>query len=125
MNQKQAYSTSLVKNMIARNCTTAKLKTFTCKDAKLRRLLHKSRLRIKVTDITKLKYTEKNEHLHALEAAEMSLRRFRKEKEQGNVRNKYKYKQQSITNYFFLLQKHQYTLSLESNSAGRYRYCTP
>ena len=99
MNQKQAYSTSLVKNMIARNCTTAKLKTFTCKDAKLRRLLHKSRLGIKVADITKLKYTEKNELLHALEAAEMSLSRFRKQKEQGNVRNKYK--QQSITNYFF------------------------
>jgi len=85
--------------MIARNCTTAKLKTFTCKDAKLRRLLHKSRLGIKVADITKLKYTEKNELLHALEAAEMSLSRFRKQKEQGNVRNKYK--QQSITNYFF------------------------
>ena len=85
--------------MIASNCRTAKLKTFTCKDAKLMRLLHKSRLGLRVADVTKLRYTEKNELVHALEAAEMSLRKFRNQKEQSKAQNKYK--QQPITNYFY------------------------
>jgi RNA processing factor Prp31 len=92
------------------------IKTFTCKDAKLRRLLlwyqhheselgscipkhYYSQLRVRVTDVTKLRYTEKNELVHVLEAAETSLRRFRKQKEEGNARSKFK--QQPITNYFF------------------------
>ena len=85
--------------MITSNRTNTKLKTFTCKDAKLRRLLHKyRRLGIKLADVSKLKYTEKNELLHALEAAEKSLIKSRKQKEQGILRNKYK--QQSILNFF-------------------------
>ena len=98
------------------------IKTFTCKDAKLRRLLlwyqhHESELgscipkhyhpqlvRVRVTDVTKLRYTEKNELVHVLEAAETSLRRFRKQKEEGNARSKFK--QQPITNYFFAKEVH-------------------
>lgn len=97
------------------------IKTFTCKDAKLRRLLlwyqhHESelgscipkhyhpQLRVRVTDVTKLRYTEKNELVHVLEAAETSLRRFRKQKEEGNARSKFK--QQPITDYFFAKEVH-------------------
>jgi len=105
-----------MKNMIVGSCKRTNLKTFTCKDAKLRRLLlwhqrHESvlglctpqhyhlRLRkVRVKDITKLRYTEKKELVYALEVAEMSLRRFREQKDKGNSG---KYKQQSITKYFF------------------------
>jgi hypothetical protein len=97
------------------------IKTFTCKDAKLRRLLlwyqhheselvlcipkhYYSQLRVRVTDITKLRYTEKNKLVYVLEAAQSSLRRFRKQKEEGNARSKFK--QQSITNYFFAKEVH-------------------
>jgi len=115
------FETNQHKNMIARNSTSTKLNTFTCKDAKLRQLLlwhqhhkgelglcfpkhYRSRLRVGVTDVTKLRYTEKNELIHILEAAVTSLRRFRKQKEAGNARSKYK--QQSITNYFFAKEVH-------------------
>jgi hypothetical protein len=112
------FETRQHKNMIARNSTSTKLKTFTCKDAKLRQLLlwhqhhkgelglcipkhYRSRLRVRVTDVTKLRYTEKNKLVHVLEAA---VSTFRKQKEAGNARSKYK--QQSITNYFFTKEVH-------------------
>jgi hypothetical protein len=57
-----------------------------------------------VTDVNKLRYTEKNELVHVLETAKASLRRFRKQNEEGNARSKYK--QQSITNYFFAKEVH-------------------
>ena len=101
-------------SMIAGSCKRTILRTFTCNDAKLRRLLlwhqrHESvlglctpkhyhlRLRkVRVKDISKLRYTEKKDLVHALEVAQSSLRRFREDK--GNSG---KYKQQSITKYFF------------------------
>ena len=105
--------------MIASKHTTTKLRSFTCKDAKLRRLLlwhdhykhkgelslcipkhYRARLRVSVTDITKLRYKEKSELVHVLEAA---LLRLRKRNEEGkNASNKLK--QQSITNYFYAVE---------------------
>ena len=107
------------KNMMAVNCSCrrTKLTTFSCKDSKLRRLLswyhhhrgelglcipkhYHSKLRVTVNDIHKLRYTEKNDLVCVLEAAETSLRSLRKQKEEGNA-SASKFKQQPITNYFF------------------------
>jgi hypothetical protein len=53
-----------------------------------------------VTDVTKLRYKEKSELVHVLEAA---LLRSRKRNEEGkNASNKLK--QQSITNYFYAVE---------------------
>jgi len=94
---------------------STKLNTYTRKDAKLRQLLlwyqhHESerdlgipkhfhaRLKVRATDVTKMKYTEKNDLIDILEAAENSLRRSGTQKQN---RSKCQLKQQPITKYIF------------------------
>ena len=117
------------KDMVRESCKGARLKTFTCMDAKLRRLLlwrerhhsaldscslcipkhyySSSRLRTMGVDaITKLRYTEKKALIQVLEVQvaflSKSRARERKRKEDCNAS---RYKQQFITNYFFAKAK--------------------
>jgi len=102
-----------LENMITRHPTnSSKLTTFTCKDAKLRRLIlwyqqHKSKLllhlpelhahafyleKVDSASVNKMRYTNKSELIRILEAALTAWKKYRHQK-------KSKLKQQRITKF--------------------------